>query len=280
MTKGMATEMDEKRTIILNLPEKEITFQMLLGTNSICDVATRYYLDAVGACEPEVCHLMARTVRHGDTVIDAGANIGFFTLLLAKLVGQHGSVIAFEPAEQNVAKLKDNIALNKLNNVNLYEEALYFMDYPVQLWTGMDSGIASLKRAPDHLSSTKVPGVMLKNYATACRLIKLDIEGSELNALQGGGELIRPENCPYIVCELNTVVMNHFGYGIRDVREAMRTRGYDLFLLRNDGGMPAMLTKRTNLTSDKKNLNVLFSTPLAVAEAWPEIHFASEDVNV
>lgn len=272
--------MDEKRTITINLADKELTFQMMLGSNSMSDIATRWCLDSFGACEPEVCHLMARAVRPGDRVIDGGANIGFFTLLLSRLVGLGGLVIAFEPALQNVSKLKDNIKLNGMHNIEVHQEPLWLNGEEVELWTGLDSGISSLKKAPDHLSSTRMNGVVLRNYARECRLIKLDIEGSEYFALKGGGPLIAPERCPFVVCEMNPYCMTQFGYGIRDVRKLMKQRGYDLFLLRSDGSIPAMVTSRTEVTNDKKNLNVLFSTPLAVAEAWPKIHFEDDSVDI
>lgn len=273
--------MDEKRTITIKIADKELSFQMMLGTNSASDLATSWCLDSFGVCEPEVCHLMARAVRPWDTVIDGGANIGFFTLLLARLVGPNGKVIAFEPALQNVAKLKDNIDINGMKFVvELHEDPLWLNGDEVELWTGLDSGISSLKKAPNHLSSTVMHGVQLRNYAKECRLIKLDIEGAEYFAMKGGGPLITPERCPFIVCEMNPYCMKQFGYGIKDVRQLMSQRGYDLFLLRADGSIPALVTRRTEVTNDKKNLNVLFSTPLMVAEAWPRIHFKDDSVDI
>lgn len=273
--------MDEKRTITIKISDKELTFHMMLGTNSASDLATRWCLDSFGACEPEVCHLMARAVRPGDLVIDGGANIGFFTLLLARLVGPTGKVIAFEPALQNLSKLKDNINLNGMNHIaEVHQDPLWLNGDEVELWTGLDSGISSLKKAPDHLSSTKMHGVMLRNFAKECRLIKLDIEGAEYFALKGAGTLITPERCPFVVCEANTFALRQFGCDIGDLRKHMKERGYDLFLLRSDGTIPAMVTRKTAVTSDKKNLNILFSTPLQVAEAWPKIHFESEDAII
>lgn len=272
--------MDEKRTITIKIADKELSFQMMLGTNSTSDLATSWCLDSFGVCEPEVCHLMARAVRQGDRVIDGGANIGFFSLLLSSLVGLGGIVIAFEPALQNVEKLNVNIRLNDMNNIVVHQDALWLNGEEVELWTGLDSGISSLKKAPDHLSSTSMHGVMLRNYAKECRLIKLDIEGAEYFALKGGGTLITPERCPFIVCEMNPYCMKQFGYAIKDVRQLLSQRGYDLFLLRPDGSIPALVTRRTEVTNDKKNLNVLFSTPLMVAEAWPRIHFEDDSVDI
>jgi len=272
--------MDEKRTITIKIADKEISFQMLLGSNSMSDIATRWCLDSFGACEPEVCHLMVRAVRPGDVAIDGGANIGFFTLLLSRLVGMEGHVIAIEPAAQNVAKLVENIKINGLHNIQFYKEALWSNNDEVDLWTGMDSGISSLKRSPDHMASTRMNGSVLRDFTKECRLIKLDIEGSELAALMGGGQLIKPEKCPFVVCEMNPYCMQQFGYSIKDIRKFMHDRGYDLFLLRADGSIPAWVTRRTEITNDKKNLNVLFSTPQAVAEAWPMIHFQDDSVDI
>ncbi|MEM3192072.1 MAG: FkbM family methyltransferase [Candidatus Parvarchaeota archaeon] len=72
-------------------------------------------------------HLLELT-RSGDTIIDAGANIGIFTTIASVLVGDPGSVIAIEPDPDNLAILKDNIRINNLKNVTLIERALYNLD--------------------------------------------------------------------------------------------------------------------------------------------------------
>src|SRR5437867_2941506 len=128
--------MAEKRTITIKMDEAEVSFQMLLDTSSVADAATKYFIDNIGACEPEVCHLMARVIRSGGTVRDGGANIGFFTLFMSRLVSTTGKVLAFEPAPQNLAKLRDNIGLNGMRNVTVDSRPLWSLNEDVELWMG------------------------------------------------------------------------------------------------------------------------------------------------
>ena len=93
------------------LGKRRIEFVMLTDAGNIADHNTISAIERDGCCEPEVARVMGRVVREGDSVIDVGANVGYFTLLLARLVGERGSVIAFEPAQGSFSKLRENIKL-------------------------------------------------------------------------------------------------------------------------------------------------------------------------
>ena len=81
------------------------------------------YLDRciaeAGVFEPDVVAAMQRLVQPGDTVLDVGANIGFHTVVLSRLVGSSGRVIAFEPTAHYRAVLERNVAANRLANVEI-----------------------------------------------------------------------------------------------------------------------------------------------------------------
>ena len=68
--------------------------------------------------------VVTKEIQPGDTVLDLGANIGYFTLLFAKLVGNNGIVFAFEPEPQNIALLTKNIKINNYKNVTLVPKAV------------------------------------------------------------------------------------------------------------------------------------------------------------
>jgi FkbM family methyltransferase len=82
------------------------------------------YLAAGRLFEPFETEWLENLVRPGDTVFDIGAHIGFYTLLLARLVGPAGKVLAFEPDPANFALLQQNVVLNRYANVALYNLAL------------------------------------------------------------------------------------------------------------------------------------------------------------
>jgi FkbM family methyltransferase len=77
-----------------------------------------------GIWEPEETRSFCERVRPGDTVIDVGANVGWYTVLASRLVGEQGKVIAFEPDPINFAFLKRNVEANGCRNVVLEQKAL------------------------------------------------------------------------------------------------------------------------------------------------------------
>lgn len=74
--------------------------------------------------EEATTNLFKKIVKEGDVVIDLGANIGYFALLAAKLVGPTGKVFAFEPEPQNFSYLKKNVELNNYTNVMIEQKAV------------------------------------------------------------------------------------------------------------------------------------------------------------
>jgi hypothetical protein len=79
---------------------------------------------AYGTWEPEVVKTITNHVKPGMTVLDIGAHGGFYALLLSKLVGPTGQMIAFEPLPANYRFLEENIALNRVTNVQIRREAV------------------------------------------------------------------------------------------------------------------------------------------------------------
>jgi FkbM family methyltransferase len=77
-----------------------------------------------GSWEPDLTGIFLRIVKPGDTVVDAGANVGYYTLIASRLVGDEGKVYAFEPEPESFALLQKNVRLNGLTNVVLEQKAL------------------------------------------------------------------------------------------------------------------------------------------------------------
>jgi len=81
-------------------------------------------LSTRGSYEPFITKLMKSQIKPGDVVIDVGANIGYYTLLFAKLVGPQGKVYAFEPHPDNFFLLKKNVDVNKYKNIIIEQKAV------------------------------------------------------------------------------------------------------------------------------------------------------------
>lgn len=133
----------------------------------------------------------AVTLAKGDVVVDAGANIGIFSLLAAQKVGPEGRVISFEPITEAAELLQKNIDANKLANTRVAPYALGSAKKKVQF--SIDEGLLGSSSVFEKGAKTvEVEQVTLDEYVAEHHIpkvdfIKADIEGMERFLLQGGG---------------------------------------------------------------------------------------------
>jgi FkbM family methyltransferase len=145
----------------------------------------------IGSYELEKQRAFARVTPFGGTVLDLGANVGFYTLLAAELVGPSGHVHAFEPVPRNLQYLRRHIALNGLANVSVNETA-------VSDASGKRRFRFHTSAAMGHLSDDgqiEVNAIALDQFVfgTAVKTlhsIKIDVEGAEFSVLQGAREVL------------------------------------------------------------------------------------------
>jgi FkbM family methyltransferase len=260
------------KPIIIDCGGRRVEFFMDLEPGNIPDTAISWYLQQGIPPEPEVVHLMSRVVQEGDFVVDAGANVGFFTLLLSQYVGSSGAVLAVEPGSNNLPKLLGNKEKNKLNNIQFCTSPLAETAGMTQFHLSRDSGVnACWKNDTTVIESVEIQAVTLDTICIDTpKLIKMDIEGSELEALKGAEKLLQ-KHPPYIVLEFNVGALEQMGASPDAIRDFMRQRGYDLFVLSEHGLLPAMVPQFSNLQVTRNNTNVLFSTLDDVRKAWPEV---------
>jgi FkbM family methyltransferase len=150
-------------------------------------------LELYGEYSEDEVRLFAGLVKSGDTVIDAGANIGALTVPLAHMVGASGRVLAFEPQRQIHALLSTNIVLNGLENVMAERMALgqavgetFIPNHSLgeaRNFGGVGVGIGSGQACP--VTSIDALGL------PALRLLKIDVEGFEHQVLEGAEETLR-----------------------------------------------------------------------------------------
>lgn len=135
-------------------------------------------------------------VRPGTTVLDVGANVGAYAILLGQWVGHAGRVFAFEPAAAAFDGLVRHVALNRQQHVvRAIHAAVGDRDGNGRLAVAQTAGESRLADHPDDGSVVSVPLVAIDTF---CRregvqpaFIKIDVEGAELDALRGARETIR-----------------------------------------------------------------------------------------
>jgi len=159
-----------------------------------------------GNVELAVQRALADLLGDGEVLFDVGANLGFFTVLGARLVGPSGRVVAFEPHPANVALLARNVELNGFANVTVVAKVVSDASGERLLGgsnTALASVLAAAGEAPDAI---QIPAVSIDDFVAggpAPNVVKLDVEGHEVQALRGMARTLALHR-PVIVCELHT----------------------------------------------------------------------------
>jgi FkbM family methyltransferase len=183
---------------------------------------------AFGLYELDTARVLRRLLRAGDTFIDCGANIGYFSLLAAKAVGPTGRVHAFEPQPDNRRRLAAHAAANGLESIiTIHPAALSDGPGAVRLHTydnpAANHGQSTMFVLPGtETHSVSVETVRLDDYLPGVtpRLIKLDIEGAEPLAISGMTETLRRHQ-PAVIMELNAPTLARAGFSVREPIERL-----------------------------------------------------------
>jgi FkbM family methyltransferase len=161
--------------------------------------------------EPLATKLFQSLVKEGMTVVDIGANIGYYTLLASKLVGESGKVYAFEPESNNFADLMENINLNHPNNVIPLFKAVSDKLGEAKLFVSEnESGEHSLVQCESRKDVHPMPvqTVTLDETVRTADFIKIDVEGHEYNVLEGAERILSNKPTLLIECWPEGILAN------------------------------------------------------------------------
>ena len=153
--------------------------------------------------------ILENALHPGMSVLDIGANIGYYALMMLRLIGPHGTLIAVEPSPTNVRLLKRNLLLNGHSNIEVHQKAVsetdgirdFFLSEMSNLNTFHNTGTANI-----HLSGTtiKVETETVQQIAAGRKidLIRMDVEGHEIEVINGLIPAIESEEMtPMIIFE-------------------------------------------------------------------------------
>jgi FkbM family methyltransferase len=231
-------------------PESEPILIELAGRSMYvnpADPTTTSILDGFG-WEPDVTAVVERVIQPGWTVIDIGANVGYFTLLAASRVGTSGRVVAFEPGRDNCGLLLLSVIKNGFDNVMVQPFALSD-EVGVLIYERL-VGSNALVRPVDAGESLRtggrrqlVQGVRLDDLPLGLDrvdLIKIDVEGAELRAMSGAAELMKCFR-PLLITEFSPPALRSVsGVEGEDYIEFLTGLGYrDVSVIQPDGSLIA-----------------------------------------
>ena len=210
----------------------------------------------------EIAYLRSN-LKEGHVFIDIGANIGYYTLVASKCVGNSGKVIAFEANPNNITMLKKNIQLNNCDNVIINNSAVSDINSKVKLSLPIrtdQSGWATLSKKGEYekwpkveVPATSIDYYLKKENINHVDLIKMDIEGAEVKALNGMENILSSDN-PVIISEINLDDLQANDTNIEELESILNRHQYHAYSIINNSLEETWISK-----NDESVRNVVFS---------------------
>jgi len=222
--------------------------------------------------EQATTKLFWQLVKPNMVVVDIGANIGYFTLLAAELVGSSGTVYAFEPEPENYALLKRNIELNSYANIQPIETAVSNESGFIQLYlSAMDNGSHSIYdtaargvAATQTVATTTLDAFLEKEGWPKIDLVKIDVEGAETTVLAGMEQLCERSPDLNLIVEYCPALIEATGTKPSDLLDQLASMNFNVRFVDEKNGVlppeasdPDSITKR--LFKQENYINLLCS---------------------
>jgi FkbM family methyltransferase len=229
----------------------------------------------LGGFELDTLKLYSRIVNPGDTVLDIGANIGAHTLPLAKLVGEQGRVIAFEPTRYAYGKMNENIQLNKhlLNRISVNQMMLVagkhdnLISEIYSSWPLFEHGKELHKEHRGKLMDTtgaiaiSLDDALQQMQINKIDFIKLDVDGHEYSVIAGSLRTLT-KNRPTILMELAPYLFekkNGESSDFENLISIFRDLSYSLYDANTSKTLPLSAEQLRDLIPVGGSRNVLFN---------------------
>jgi len=212
-----------------------------------------------GYYEKELGELLKKIIKPGEVFLDLGANIGYFSLLVANN-SPSVKVISFEPVAGLFQNMNDNISLNNIKNISTVNAAVGEISGEGELFVSAPNNLGmSSFHQPENYSGKKerVKIVTIDDWFKTSGLskidvIKLDIEGSELDALKGMKEMLQKDK-PIVIVEVNPETLSMFNLEPFAIYDHLKQLNFEGFLISENARLVHLGHVEINQTT-----NVLF----------------------
>ncbi len=237
------------------------------------DVKINLYKDSIlsrliyEGFEKEETDYVVSVLNDGDVFIDIGANIGLYSLIASKIVGNTGKVICFEPSPSTFGRLIENMKLNDLKNIDLRniglsdaikEMTFYVSNNGYDAWNSFapsqDNKLESSIIVPVSTLDTELKDIDVSKI----KLIKIDVEGWEKFVLFGGKDFFVNFN-PIVMVEFTEENTFNAGYAVHDIYDIMQDFGYVWYTLVNG-----------KLLKETKKLYYPYNNLIAIKDSFKE----------
>lgn len=186
--------------------------------------------------EPLFTRAIMEELKKGMTVIDIGANIGYYALLEAKSIGNEGKVYAIEPEPVNFESLKGNIALNKYSNIETYLLAIGNSNGKKTLYQSASPNLHNLLGTPEgsgskspYIGTIDVQTMTLDEFLKDKKppdFIRMDVEGYEYYVVEGMKNTLNTNRNMKIFIELHSATMKMAGLKLEVMMTTLSNAGF------------------------------------------------------
>ncbi|MFI9638965.1 FkbM family methyltransferase [Micromonospora sp. NPDC051925] len=215
-----------------------ITFPTLTTTDII-----QRYLYLFGTWEPHLTAWIRRRLTPGGTVIDIGANIGYYSLLAAHLVGPTGRVVAVEPSPTFTRALATAAHANRLDNIRIVRAAASDTSEQIAFYTPDTANLGNTTQVrPDgsavaafQAEARPLPDLTTTNELAQARIIKIDAEGAEAAVIRGLTPAINQLHpSAELIIEVTPRLLAKQGLTTADVTAPLTAAGFHAYRLDNN----------------------------------------------
>lgn len=219
----------------LNIPD--IAPGLRLAVHESGDQNVSPAIRATGIWEAYETYLVTQLVASGNTVLDVGANIGYYTVLLSRLVGPKGRVLAFEPEPVNVELLTSNVVENKADNVDIMGVALGAEDSQARLFLS-ESNFGDHQVYSDGSNRPSLPieirhgdRLLKSQMIDSVDFIKIDTQGAEYGVLSGLSGVVKNSPKISMIVEFWPLGLRRSGASGLDLIDLIQPWGLDLAIV-------------------------------------------------
>jgi FkbM family methyltransferase len=252
------------------------------GGRFVCDLHDTIAREVcfTGRYEPQETQLALRLLGPGMVVVDVGANWGYFTLVCAHVVGGAGRVLAIEPHPRLASMLGENVAANGLSQVEVLRAAAA-AGSGSQAFVGFDaeggnwgvSRAALASEASDFQSpSAALDALLDERQIGRVDLVKIDIEGAELGAIQGMAAGLEHHRYRYVLIECHPGELARMGATVEQALAPLRRAGYRGWHIDHS---PAMHRRAAAGTVPPLELIAPIDGPALAGDPWPHLLWAA-----
>ncbi|MBW8049692.1 MAG: FkbM family methyltransferase [Cytophagales bacterium] len=209
-------------------------FVQIHGHKMYLDYKDSLNLSIRGSHEPFTTEFVKTQINKNDIVIDLGANIGYYTLIFARCVGEGGVVFAFEPDPDNFQLLVKNVKVNGYHNVILINKAVSNYTGKIKLYLSEDNyGDHRIYKPLERRKSIEIESIRLDDYFKdkniEINFIKMDIQGAEYGAIQGMSSILKKYEKIKMITEFWPIGLQQTDIEPEDYINLLHKTGFKVF---------------------------------------------------